>query len=71
MKEEMYDKNFKDAGNKLIDMHLIQSLKSEFCFDLPLFSKYLATSINRYFYKMTLLDLIDQSDPVRLVGIVS
>ena len=36
-------------------MHLIQSLKNEFCFDLPMFSKYPATSINRYFYKMTLL----------------
>ena len=35
-------------------MHLIQSLKNEFCFDLPMFSKYLATSINSYFYKMTL-----------------
>ena len=38
----------------LIDMHLIQSLKNEFCFDLPMFSKYLASSINSYFYKMTL-----------------
>ena len=36
-------------------MHLIQSLKNEFCFDLPMFSKYPATSINRYFYKMTLV----------------
>ena len=35
-------------------MHLIQSLKNEFCFDLPMFSKYLATSINSYFYKITL-----------------
>ena len=35
-------------------MHLIQSLKNEFCFDFPLFSKYPATSINSYFYKMTL-----------------
>ena len=35
-------------------MHLIQSLKNEFCFDLPMFSKYPATSINSYFYKMTL-----------------
>ena len=35
-------------------MHLIQSLKNEFCFDLPMFSKYLATSINSYFYKKTL-----------------
>ena len=35
-------------------MHLIQSLKNEFCFDLPLFSKYLPTSINSYFYKITL-----------------
>ena len=57
-------------------MHLIQSLKNEFCFDLPMFSKYpahgealgpsgenfeshltspWATSINSYFYKMTLI----------------
>ena len=35
-------------------MHLIQSLKNVFCFDLPMFSKYPATSINSYFYKMTL-----------------
>ena len=35
-------------------MHLIQSLKNEFSFDLPMFSKYPATSINSYFYKMTL-----------------
>ena len=35
-------------------MHLIHSLKNEFCFDLPMFSKYPATSINSYFYKMTL-----------------
>ena len=35
-------------------MHLIQSLKNEFCFDLPMFSKYPATSINSYFYKVTL-----------------
>ena len=34
-------------------MHFIQSIKNEFCFDLPLFSKYPATSINSYFYKMT------------------
>ena len=26
-------------------MHLTQSLKNEFCFDLPMFAKYLATSI--------------------------
>ena len=37
-----------------MDMHLIKSLKNEFCFDLPMFSKYPATSINSYFYKMTL-----------------
>jgi len=43
-----------DARNILIDMHLIQSLKNEFCFDLPWFSKYPATSINNYFYKITL-----------------
>ena len=36
-------------------MYLIQSLKNEFCFDLPLFSKYPATSINSYFNKMTLI----------------
>ena len=40
-------------------MHLIQSLKNEFCFDLPLFSKYPATYINSYFYKMTLLDVFN------------
>ena len=39
-------------------MHLIQSLKNEFCFDLPMFSKYPATSINSYFYKMTLDGLL-------------
>ena len=38
-------------------MHLIQSLKKEFCFDLPMFSKYPATSINSYFYRMTLIVL--------------
>ena len=36
-----------------MEMHLIQSLKNEFSFDLPKFSKYPATSINSYFYKMT------------------
>ena len=35
-------------------MHLIQSFKNKFCFDLPLFSKYPDTSINSYFYKITL-----------------
>ena len=35
-------------------MHLIKPLKNEFCFDLPMFSKKPATSINSYFYKMTL-----------------
>ena len=44
-----------DVRNYLIDMYLIQSLKNEFCFDLPLFSKYPATSINSNLYKMTLL----------------
>ena len=43
-------------------MHLIQSLENEFCFDLPMFSKYLATSINSYFYKMTLFWLIDLTE---------
>ena len=38
-----------------MDMHLIQPLKNEFCFDLHMFSKYPATSINSYFYKMTLI----------------
>ena len=37
-------------------MHLGQSLTNEFCFDLPMFSKYPATSINSYFYKMTLIN---------------
>ena len=32
--------DFVDTRRNLIDMHLIQSLKNEFCFDLPLFSKY-------------------------------
>ena len=36
-------------------MHLIQSLKNDFCFDLPMFSKYPAASIKSYFYKMTLV----------------
>ena len=27
------------------------SLKNEFCFDMPMFSKYPATSLNSYFYK--------------------
>ena len=48
-------KKLLDARTNLIDMHLIQSLKNEICFELPLFSKYPDTSINRYFYKMTLL----------------
>ena len=43
-----------DARNNLIEMHLIQTLKNEFFFDLPLFSKCPATSINSYFNKMTL-----------------
>ena len=47
-------KNLVDARSNLIDMHLIQSLKNEFSFDFPIFSKYPATSINSYFYKMTL-----------------
>ena len=48
-------KKLVDARSNLIDMHLIQYLKNEFCFDLPMFSKYPATSINSYFYKTTLL----------------
>ena len=47
-------KKIEDARNNLIDMHVIQSLNNKFWFDLPLFSKYPATSINSYFYKMTL-----------------
>ena len=43
-----------DARNNLIDMNLIQPLKTDFFINLPLFSKYPATSINSYFYKMTL-----------------
>ena len=50
-------KNLLDARSNLIDMHFIQSLKNEFCFDLPMFSKYPATSLNSYFYKMTLHSL--------------
>ena len=38
-------------------MQLIQSLKNEFWFDLPMFSKYRATTINSYFYKMTLVNI--------------
>ena len=38
-------KKFVDARKNLIDMHLIQTLKNEFCFDLPMISKYPATSI--------------------------
>jgi len=45
-------KNLVEARDNLFEMHLIQSLKNEFC--LPLFSKYPATSKNSYFYKMTL-----------------
>ena len=41
-------------------MHLIQSLKNEFCIDLPMFSKYPATSINSYFFKMTLLKVLEE-----------
>ena len=50
-------KKLVDARDNLIDMHFIQYLKNEFCFDLPLLSKYLATSINSYFYKITLCEL--------------
>ena len=42
-------------------MHLIQSLKNGICFDLPMFSKYPATSINSYFYKMTLSNFIQSA----------
>ena len=35
-----------DARNNLTDILLIQPLKNEFCFDLPMFSKYPATSIS-------------------------
>ena len=47
-------KKLVDTRINLIDMRLIQSLKNDFSFHLPLFSKYPATSINRYFYKMNL-----------------
>ena len=53
--KKKFRKKLVDARNNLTDMHLFQSLKNEFCFDLPLFSKYPATSINSYFYKMTLV----------------
>ena len=43
-------------------MHLLQSLKNEFCFDLPMFSKYPATPINSYFYKMTLVIYINSQN---------
>ena len=52
--KKKFRKKLVDARNDFIDMHLIQSLKNEFWFDLPLFSKYPATSKNSYFYKMTL-----------------
>ena len=42
-------------------MHLIQSLKNEVCFDLPLFLKYPATSINSDFNKMTLVEKIAET----------
>ena len=49
MKEKIWEKNlYLDVINNLTDMLLIQSLKNEFCLDLP------DTSINSYFYKMTL-----------------
>ena len=51
-------KKLLDARSNLIDMHLIQSLKNEFCFDLPMFSKYPATSLNNNFYKMTLVTFV-------------
>ena len=44
-----------DARNNLIDMNLIQPLKTDFFINLPLFWKYPAISINSYFYKMNLL----------------
>ena len=53
-------KKLEDARNNLTDMLLIQSLKNEFCLDLPLFSKYPDTSINSYFYKMTLC-IVDEA----------
>ena len=40
--------HFADARNNLIDKNLIQFLKNEFCFDLPLFS-------SSYFYKQLFL----------------
>ena len=41
-------------------MHFIfdSLFKNEFCFDLPLFAKYPATSINSYFYNMTLVVVV-------------
>ena len=45
----------KQFKKKLVDRHAFDSVfKNELCFDLPLFSKYTATSLNSYFYKMTL-----------------
>ena len=49
--------------------------KNELCLDMPMFSKYLATSINSYFFKMTLLfgikNLTDQNSdsPQRLINL--
>ena len=54
LSKKQFRKKLVDARNDFIDMHLIQSLKNKFWFDLPLFSKYPATSKNSYFYKMTL-----------------
>ena len=58
LKKQRKGKNLVDARSNLIEMHLIQSLKNEFSFDLPMFSKYPATSINSYFYKMTLIKIL-------------
>ena len=49
-------------------MHLIQSLKNEFSFDLPMFSKYPATSINSYFYEMTLTVSLSPPDPIDIAA---
>ena len=54
----MYEKKLIDARNNLTEMYLIQSLDNEFSFELPLFSKYPAISINCNFYKMTLCIVI-------------
>ena len=59
-----FGKKHEAARNNLIDMHLILSLKNEFCFDLPLFTKYIG-----YFYKHSIIFIqgVLKNAPVRCV----